>query len=281
MTTAIGLATMAIGLAYLGLGALSASEVLVLRRERGISRFGVGFALMAASCGPHHLIHGWHILSGMDANALVTVSTLVGLPSGVVFVWLRIEAMRGGRGDRFISRSPWFITAVPLLFLLTAGALIDRGLAGARSGGVTTPELAHGLAHDVTHGAHGSATTAFDPTSVVFLTNAFVSVTYALVGVALLQTQVRRRPSSGGWSVSGLALAGIFPTCALMHLMYALSARGSAHTLFFDLLGVPASVYFLTVVRRIHRESIVDWNRRPAIGRVAAPGRPSPWEART
>lgn len=263
MTYVFGFATIAIGLAYLGLGTLSAVELIVLRKERGFSRFAVGFTLMAASCGPHHLAHGWHILSGMDHNALVAVSTVVGLPCGLIFVGLRLEAMIGGRGDRFVSGSPWWITVAPLTFLVVVGALGSRGLgSGAHVG------------HD--RGSGGS----FDPTSLVFLTNLFVTVTYGLVGGFLLRTQVRRRQTSGGWSLSGLSLAGVFPTCALMHLVYALTARGNSHTLFFDLLGVPASIYFLAVVRGLYRDSIVDWNRRPLVGRAGTPSRPSPWQAK-
>jgi hypothetical protein len=45
--------------------------------------------------------------------------------------------------------------------------------------------------------------------------------------------------------------------------------------LFFDLLGIPAS--FLWVVKLVHNDSVMDWNRRPLVGAAAAPARPSPW----
>ena len=50
----IGLGNLLLGVAYAGLGSLSAWETITLHRYRGWSRFGVGFSMMAASCGPHH-----------------------------------------------------------------------------------------------------------------------------------------------------------------------------------------------------------------------------------
>jgi hypothetical protein len=49
------------------------------------------------------------------------------------------------------------------------------------------------------------------------------------------------------------------------------------HTLLFDVFGVPFSVYFLWVVRSLHRNSLRDWNRRPLVGRASRQSRPSPW----
>src|SRR5690606_15819575 len=97
-------------------------------------------------------------------------------------------------------------------------------------------------------------------TSVTFLANGFVSVTYALVGWPLLRTQMRRRVVGGGWSVAGISLATIFPTCAVSHLVYALTADGDLHTAVVDVWGVPASIYFLWVVRALYRDAISDWN---------------------
>ena len=44
---------------------------------------------------------------------------------------------------------------------------------------------------------------------------------YLAVGWFVLRTQLANRPSMGGWSVSGLSLSVIFPTCALMHMVWA------------------------------------------------------------
>jgi hypothetical protein len=87
---------------------------------------------------------------------------------------------------------------------------------------------------------------------------------------------VRRRLTSGAWSLSGVALTGVFFTCAQMHLIDA-ATHGNDVMLFFDLIGIPASVYFLWVVKQVHNDAMVDWNRRPLVGAAAAPARPSPW----
>ena len=76
--------------------------------------------------------------------------------------------------------------------------------------------------------------------------------------------------------MSGAALTGVFFTCAQMHLIDATTQDGNL-MLFFDLIGVPASIYFLWVVQLVHNDSVMDWNRRPLVGAAAAPARPSPW----
>jgi hypothetical protein len=116
----------------------------------------------------------------------------------------------------------------------------------------------------------------FDFTSVSFMANLFVVGTYGMVGWYLADYQVRRYVAEGAWSLSGVSLSGVFFSCALMHLVYATTERHDA-TLPFDLFGIPASVYFLWVVKRVHSDSVVDWNRRPLVGTAATPERSSPW----
>src|SRR5580700_4444739 len=106
MALVIGIGNLLIGLAYMGLGLLSAWETFSLHRYRGWSRFGIGFSLMAASCGPHHLVHGWHVLQGESVSWPTFAATLVGLPAGLIFVWLRFETMWGGQGERVVTASP-------------------------------------------------------------------------------------------------------------------------------------------------------------------------------
>ena len=97
-----------------------------------------------------------------------------------------------------------------------------------------------------------------------------------MVGWYLADFQVRRYLTTSAWSLSGVSLTGVFFTCALMHLVDA-STHGDGAMLFFDLLGIPASIYFLWVVKLVHNDSVMDWNRRPLVGAAAAPARPSPW----
>jgi hypothetical protein len=91
---------------------------------------------------------------------------------------------------------------------------------------------------------------------------------YIAVGWFVLRTQLANRPSMGGWSVSGLSLSVIFPTCALMHAVwaaYAVAGRyhQDGHGLLIDWLSVPAGIYFLVVVRSLYRDSLRDWNDGP------------------
>jgi hypothetical protein len=247
----VGSVSALLGVAYLALGVIAAQELVAGRRTLGMSRFGLGYILMASSCGPHHLLHASHVLHGQDVSLAVAAATLLGLPSGVVFVGLRIEAMVGGRGDRFVAGTPNWLITTAFGAHLSAGAIFATAAGEMRASQLT---------------------------SVTFLANAFVAVTYALVGWPLLRTQMRRRAVSGGWSVAGISLATIFPTCAVSHLVYALTARGDLHTAIVDMWGVPASIYFLWVVRALYRDAISDWNTRPAAGTRRSTPRVAPWQ---
>ena len=265
----IGITNLAIGLAYAGLGVLATWETISLHRYRGWSRFGFGFALMAASCGPHHLVHGWHVLQGETVSWQMLAVTVIGLPAGLIFVLLRLERMLGGQGERVVA-----VSASHAAMLSGAFTIIAGGLA---AGVLAQP------AADLFQIVCGSAgvtprpsQTGVDYTSVTFIANVFVTVTYGMVGWYLGDFQVRRYLANGVWSLSGLSLTGVFFTCAQMHLIDATTHDGSL-MLFFDMIGIPASIYFLWVVKLVHNDSVMDWNRRPLVGAAAAPARPSPW----
>lgn len=270
MTAALiaGFGNILIGCAYSGLGLLSAWEALSQYRYRGLSRFGLGFTLMAASCGPHHLVHGWCVLQGGAVTMPMLFMTLVGLPAGAVFCWLRLEAMAGGRGDRTVHMSPNVLVAGSILLAALVGVAAAQSLAA--------PPLPSALCSIL--GLRTAAPAAgVDFTSLVFVTNLCAAAAYLMVGWYLLETQVRRYVAEREWSLSGLALGAVFPTCAFMHIVHAFTFGAHSATLPFDLLGVPASIYFLRVVRQVHRDSVVDWNRRPLVGVAARPERSSPW----
>ncbi len=150
--------------------------------------------------------------------------------------------------------------------MLAAGVFVQPGADALRqfvctSQGIVTPSGAE-----------------VDVTSVAFLANIFVTVTYGMVGWYLGDLQVRRYLATGVWSLSGVSLTGIFFTCAVMHLVDA-TAGDDGVMLFFDLIGIPASIYFLRVVKLVHNDSVTDWNRRPLVGAATMPARPSPWGA--
>jgi hypothetical protein len=68
-------------------------------------------------------------------------------------------------------------------------------------------------------------------------------------------------------------------TCAVVHLTMALSGPIDGHLMTIDVVGVPASCWFLYLTWRLHRASMADWNRRPIAGGAASTPRRSPWAA--
>jgi hypothetical protein len=239
MTIATALLNIALGLVYFQYGSMTLIEMCRNRRTMGFSHFGAAWIAMAFTCGPHHLIHGIHLLqSGNHGGLLDLLAVVIGAPAGVIWFALRIEAFRGGQGDRFVSGSPLWVLALPTALAIYVTAL-----------------LAVVLAQGPVAGANPLAA----------LPNLMLIGIYMAVGYFLTRTQIANRRPLGGWSVSGLALAVIFPTCALMHAVFAyytLSGRYglSAHAMSIDWFAVPAGLYFLWVVHALYRGTFRDWN---------------------
>jgi hypothetical protein len=216
-------------------------------KTRGFSHFGAAWVAMAFTCGPHHLEHGLHVYgSGQSGGPMDLVAVVVGFPAGVIWFLLRVEALTGGRGDRFIRDTPRWLVAAPyvaaayLVFAVSAGAAL---LIGSHFTPRMTP-------------------------------NVLLLGMYSLIGYYLRRTQIANRPEAGGWSVSGLSLAVVFPTCGLMHVFYAVYAATGRYDvgavgLGIDWLAVPAAIYFVWVVRALYLGTLNDWNERPQ--RVAEP----------
>ncbi len=173
-------------------------------------------------------------------------SVVVGLPVGVIWLALRVEAFAGGRGDRFIARTPRWLAAAPAVAVVYFISLVVAS-------GVT---LAHA------HRAVGASEQGL-------VANGALVAIYMAIGWFVLRTQLANRPSLGGWSLSGLCLAAIFPTCALMHAIFGVySVAGlyhyDIHGAVIDWLSIPAGLYFLWVVRRLYTDALTDWNNGPA-----------------
>lgn len=240
--TAVAVATLniALGLVYTQYGTMTLIELKRGWRTLGFSHFGAAWVAMAFTCGPHHLIHGLHVaLEGRAGGPIDAFAVFVGVPAGVTWFALRVEAFRGGRGDRFVAGNPFWVLALPTL----AGIYVTTLVAAMIVGG--NPQLEN---------------------SWIVAPNILLVGIYMTIGYFLLRTQLRNRQPLGGWSVSGLALAIIFPTCALMHgvwAYYSMSGRYDfdVHGFGIDWLGVPAGLYFLWVVRGLYLDSLRDWNR--------------------
>jgi hypothetical protein len=254
MTIVTGIANLLIGLAYTGLGFLAVDEMRKLRASRGVSIFGLAWTAMAFTCGPHHLAHAVHAQEGEHATSWELIAVLLSLAPGFIFVALRLEALRGGSGDRLIHGTPWWVRVIPIF----SGAAVGIIVFGAS---LQRPNFAH---------------LTFTAALTLPLSAALI-VLYGQVGWYLARTQIRRRREIGGWSLSGLMLTLVFPTCALTHAAYALAGANDVHTFVIDLLAVPAAIWFLAVVRGIYLEHVDDWNSRPLIGGAALPRRAAPW----
>ncbi len=239
MTLAVALANLALGCIYTGYGVMTIIDMKRGWRTMGFSHFGAAWIAMAFTCGPHHLDHGAHLLlAHSPATSLDLAAVLVGAPAGLTWFLLRIEAFRGGPGDRRIPDTPWWLKALPTMAGVYVTALLAIYMYALRT------------THRYT--ALGAPTL-----SLVLL--------YSMVGFYLARTQMRNRGSVPGWSLSGISLAIVFPTCALMHLTHAIYASAGTYDvttlgLTIDWLSVPAAMYFLWVVRALYRESLVDWN---------------------
>ena len=249
MTVLAGLLALLTGLAYSGLGVIAVYELGRNHKTRGFSYLGGAFALMAATCGPHHLVHAeHHLFWGEAVSGPMLAALAIGFVPGGIFVLLRIEAAFGGRGDRFVSGTPAVLAALPWAVAVACGAILWAALGTARD---------------------------LNPVSVA--ANGALFVNYLIVGVLVLRTQLARRPGLAGWSLSGLSMGGVFVTCGVAHLVAGIATPADWHTLLFDVPGVPFSIYFLWVVRSLHRRSLRDWNRRPLVGLASRQSRPSPW----
>jgi len=246
-----GILALLTGVAYTGLGVITGYELIRHRRTRGFSHFGGAFLVMAFTCGPHHLVHAWrHLVAGEVAHVPMLASLAIGLAPGLTFIALRTEAAFGGRGDRLIGGTPVWVAALPCIVAAALGATLWESLRHAAPQNVDLRSL---------------------------IPNIFLGVNYLLVGLFTARTQLARRPVLGGWSLSGVAMSGVFVTCGSSHLVAGLLTHAQMWNVALDNIGVPASFYFLWAVHRLHRDSLRDWNRRPLVGRAAPLGRRSPW----
>jgi hypothetical protein len=239
MTAGVVFANLLLGGAYVAMGVIALYEVTRGWRDNGFSRFGAALVALAFTCGPHHLAHALHVgLEHQRSTTLDLITVLVGLPPAGVWLFLRIEALVGQRGDRFIAGTPAWMRTVPMA-------------AGAYLGGVL-------VAGVLVMGSHPT----LRPETVLGLANAAV---FGGLGLLFLRTQLRNHAAVQGWSVSGVGLTGVFTTCAVMHFAVAMQLAAGiehldVHLVVIDTGALIACVYFLSVVRRLTRELLQDWN---------------------
>jgi hypothetical protein len=255
MVTAVGVLNLILGIVYTQYGTMTAIEMRRNWRKMGFSHFGAAWVAMAFTCGPHHFVHGTHVLvEGRTGGGMDLIAVMIGFPAGVIWFLLRLEAFFGGRGDRFIAGTPAWVAALPFAAGIYVGVLIAVVV--------------------------GSSAISLDAVPDAMPNLLLVGV-YSAIGFYLLRTQLANRRPLGGWSVSGLALTVIFPTCALMHGAYAYYIttghyQADIHGLAIDWLAVPAGIYFVWVVQALYRGTFRDWN---STGRAVPVARPQPADA--
>lgn len=239
MTAALAIFSITLGLVYTSYGIMTIVDMATGWRRYGFSHFGMAWIAMAFTCGPHHLEHGLHLLTGSrSAGPLELVAVVVGFPAGVIWFLLRVEAMSGGRGDRVLAES-----FRPVRWLPYASGVYGSGFLIAIVGVLMRFEH-------------------FPP---MVASNLMLVVLYGLIGWYLLRTQLETHKVSCSWSLSGVALTLVFPTCALMHgawAAYQVAGRYQAdvHTVVIDWFAVPAAAYFLWVFRGLYAGTVGDWN---------------------
>jgi len=239
MIAAVAAANIALGLIYTCYGVMTIIDLKNGWRTRGLSHFGLAWIAMAFTCGPHHLEHGLHAgFVGSNAGSLDFLAVALGAPAGLTWFLLRVEALFGGRGDRFIPGTPRAVRVLPWLSVGYVAAVVAA------------------IAWILSHGVH--LTPRITP-------NVLLLFIYSLIGYYLLRTQLLNHGPSGGWSVSGIALTIVFPTCGVMHAIFAAYAVSGgyvvgSHGLVIDWLAVPAAIYFVWVVRALHLGTFTDWN---------------------
>lgn len=237
MVAWVALANVVTGAIYLTYGLMTIAELRRHWSSRGPSHFGLAWVAMAFTCGPHHIEHGLHVALDGTAGSVDLLAITVGLPAGVVFFLLRVEAMRGGAGDR---RAPEALGSLLIPALLGSAAVVTAAASvAALSGGIRV--------------------------SWTLAPNLVLVALYLAVAATLASTQAHNRMARGTWSLSGLALTVVFVTCAVMHGAWVVHvAQGlyevHPHLVAIDIGAVPAAAYFLWVVAELHRGGLRDWN---------------------
>jgi hypothetical protein len=240
------------GLGYLGgLFLLPAWDVSQSwRRDHAVSLFSAILAMVGFAAGIHHLHLAQHLHSNRDPVGFGDFTTILfAVPPALMWTYLRVELLRRGAGERHIPDDPWWIRGTATTYVLAAGAA--TGYCGAR-------------ALDAAKDPGGF----WDIASWYEWAPQFLAaVSFYIVGAALWRQARLDAQHRNYWSLSGLVLAGVFPTTATSHLIHGSGImRGfytaDAHMTAISALTAIVAAVFCAAVLRYSHEATVERRRR-------------------
>ncbi len=251
MSAAAAGAQLLVALLYAGLGVLAAVETVRERRHAQARALGVAFTAFAAVSAPLHAAAAVRLAGGeMPAAASSLWSALLLLGPLGVFAGLRVEALTGARAERTVR-------ALPLGLVLAPPALAFLG------GMVALAAL--------TTGVRAALTPAAAALALALL------ATGAITGALMARAQEARRRERGGWAVSALTFAGIFPAAGYAQAMAVAVTPPAGPLRWLLLLALLCALGVLATAWRLHGCSVAAPGTRSLAAEASRTVRRSPW----
>jgi hypothetical protein len=240
--------------AWAFLAAAAAGSLVRARARRDARALGSAFLLVALTAAPLHGLAGltlWH--DGGPLPLAQAISQLLALVPLAIFTGLRVEALTGGRAERIIRGLPAWFAAVPALAAFIGGAAAWEAIGHVHASGAVPADR--------------------------WMVGAAMLAMGGVVGILVVRAQEAGRRERGGWSLSGLAFASVFPAMGYAAAMDAVLQPRAGVALLAQAAALPACALLLLVARRLHARGLRRSQQRPLVGPAARAARRSPWEA--
>ncbi len=254
MSHVAAVAALVCATAWAFLAALAAGGLVRARRRPDARALGTAFLLLALTAAPLHGMAGltlWR--DGGPLPAAQAISQLVALVPLAIYTGLRAEALAGGRAERVIRGLPAWFAALPSLAAFIGGATACEAVRHVHASGAVLASRS--------------------------LLGAAMLAMGAVVGILVVRAQEAGRRERGGWSLSALAFASIFPAMGYAAAMDAVLQPRDGVALVLQAAALPACGGLLLVARRLHAHGLRRSRQRPLVGPAARAARRSPWEA--
>ena len=250
MTAVAAAVSLVAGVLFAALGLLAAVETVRHRRRRSARALGAAFVVVAAVYAPLQLATAVRLLiDEVELAGAVLFSQFAAPVPLAVFAGLRLEALTGARAERTVTAVPVTVSIVPV-----AAAFVCGGVAWGALIAPDRPRLAPGMLALAT----------------------LLLLVGVLVGVLVAAAQESRRRERGGWSLSAVSFAAIFPAAGYAQGMTVIAQPPGEALLGLQIAALPAALVLLFVVRRLYNRA--RWAApQPLVGRAARSARTSPW----